>query len=211
MQRKGVFITFEGLDGSGKSTQVQALRKYLDEKNINYLISREPGGTELGEKLRKVLLDVKNTKICDRTEALIYAAARSQHIFELLLPAVEEGKLVICDRYIDSSIAYQGYGRDMLDEVGKINESMLNLLTPDMTFLLNANPNFLKYRINSREKDRMESETDKFRKKVYNGYLELSKENPDRIVVLDATLTKGKIRAEIRNRVEKLLTDKGFL
>ena len=122
---KGLFITLEGPDGSGKSTQIEYLREYFHGKGIETVLTREPGGTEIGEKLRDIILDKGNCEMCDMTEALLYAASRAQHVNQLIKPALEAGKVVVCDRFIDSSIAYQGYGRKLGDAVRVINELSL--------------------------------------------------------------------------------------
>lgn len=208
--RKGIFISFEGLDGTGKTTQIRYLKKFLDEKNITYIVSREPGGTKLGEKLRKLVLDVRNENLDDNAEVLIYAAARAQHVGEIIKPALESGKVVICDRYVDSSLAYQGYGRKMLNEVFSINDIITKDVMPDITFLLQMKPQNSLERIAIRENDRMEKESMSFHERVYRGYEELAKKYPHRIVKIDASKSKKEIALEIGIKVEKMLIERGI-
>ena len=138
---KGKFITFEGCEGSGKSTQLKMLSDYLDKQGIPYILTREPGGSPISEQIRKIILDGKNMEMCDECEALLYAASRIQHIKETVLPALDAGKLVICDRYIDSSLAYQGAARGLgLEYVASINEKALKMCPPDLTVFFDIPP-----------------------------------------------------------------------
>src|SRR5665648_577120 len=184
--KRGLFITFEGPDGSGKSTQIKKLKKKLENKGLETVLTREPGGTAISENIREIILDVKNSEMDSLTEALLYAAARSQHVTQVILPALEANKTVICDRFMDSSIAYQGYGRKLGDQVRIINKFAVRGITPDITFLLLLEPSIGKGRI-KREYDRLELEQNKFHEDVYQGYMELAKHNPDRIIIIDAT------------------------
>lgn len=152
---RGLFISFEGPDGSGKSTQIEYLKTYFRERRIDCVFTREPGGTEIGEKLREVILDKSNNEMCDMTETLLYAASRAQHVCQLIGPALKEGKIVVCDRFMDSSIAYQGYGRQLGDKVRVINEYAVMGIIPDLTFLLEIDPKVGKGRIRADERDRL--------------------------------------------------------
>ena len=138
---KGKFITVEGTDGSGKSTQLKLLMDYLGTKNCDVVFTREPGGTEISEKIRDVILDINNKEMTDMTEALLYAAARAQHVQQKIIPAINEGKVVICDRFVDSSIAYQGAARGLgTDNIMQINSFALNGIMPDLTLFFDLPP-----------------------------------------------------------------------
>ncbi|MFQ9893208.1 MAG: dTMP kinase [Emergencia sp.] len=145
--RRGLFITLEGPDGSGKSTQIQYIDQFFQERGIKTVFTREPGGTPIGEKLREIILDRKNSEMCDMAEALLYAASRAQHVEEKIKPALLAGDVVICDRFIDSSIAYRGYGRNLGDAVRIINELAVAGCMPDITFLMELSPEVGKSRI----------------------------------------------------------------
>lgn len=208
--RKGLFITFEGGDGSGKSTQIRMLQKNLEKDGKEVLLTREPGGTEISEKIRDIILDRNNWEMDDMTEAMLYAAARAQLVSQVIKPALEEGKVVICDRFVDSSIAYQGYGRNLGDSVSIINSFAIGDCMPDMTVLLKVNPQEGSRRISVRneERDRIELASEDFHQKVYEGYLELEKKYPDRIVGIEATDTIENIAKVITGRVTELLESK---
>lgn len=204
--KKGLFITFEGPDGSGKSTQITKLKKMLESRGIETVLTREPGGTGISESIRNIILDVKNSDMDSLTEALLYAAARSQHVAKVIIPALEEGKTVICDRFMDSSIAYQGYGRRLGDQVRIINEYAVRGIVPHITFLLLLDPSIGIGRI-KRDYDRLELEQDDFHKEVYKGYMEMAKLHPDRIICIDATQSISEIEKEINQHLERLLTE----
>jgi len=204
---RGLFITFEGPDGSGKSTQIKKLKIKLENKGLETVLTREPGGTVISENIREIILDVKNSEMDSLTEALLYAAARSQHVTQVILPALEANKTVICDRFMDSSIAYQGYGRKLGDQVRIINEFAVRGIIPDITFLLLLEPSIGKGRI-KREYDRLELEQNKFHEDVYQGYMELAKCNPNRIIIIDGTRSIVEIEKEIELHLEKLLLKK---
>ena len=208
---KGLFITMEGPDGSGKSTQIQFLKEYFEEHGIPCLFTREPGGTPIGEKLRNIILDKANAEMCDMTEALLYAASRAQHVEELIKPALEQGKVVVCDRFIDSSIAYQGYGRELGDAVRVINEYAICGCMPDLTFLMELDPSIGKSRICADVQDRLELERIEFHNRVYEGYQEIAKIYDDRFACINAARDKEAIRADIIGRLEPVLQDRGLL
>ena len=200
---RGAFLSVEGLDGSGKGTQIERLSDALDRWGFEVVHTREPGGTPIGEKIREILLDRSNAGMANETEALLYAASRAQHVREKILPAVEQGKVVLCDRYLDSSVAYQGGGRQLgIDEVLAINAPAVNGVFPDLTVYLDINHReALRRRCAASEPDRMEMETDSFHARVEEGYHELIRRNPERFVVVDAEKSREEIAAEIQEKV----------
>ena len=202
--RKGKFITFEGCEGSGKSTQLKMLSAYLDREGIPYIMTREPGGSPIAEDIRNIILDGKNTAMCDECEAMLYAASRIQHLREKVLPALEEGKLVICDRYVDSSLAYQGYARGLgLEYVADINKKALEIGTPDLTVFLNISPEkAFERKHGADENDRMEKQGLEFHKRVYDGYLHLLEKYP-RICAVESSGTAQQMHEDIVNLLKK--------
>lgn len=181
------FITFEGPEGSGKTTVLNQINKLLSE-NYNVISTREPGGVSTGEEIRNILLDGENIDI--RTEALLFAASRREHLVEKVIPALKNDKVVLCDRYIDSSLAYQGHARGIgIEEVKKINEFAINGLYPDLTIYLDIDAEVGRKRIlkNQRSQNRLDKETLTFHQKVIEGYKTLIKTNPERFKVVDAT------------------------
>lgn len=188
--KRNLFITFEGPEGAGKTTVIQKITERLEQENIQVLSTREPGGIEIAEKIRAVILDPEHTTMDERTEALLYAAARSQHYFEKVRPALDAGKLVICDRFIDSSLAYQGYARGIgVDEVLAINEFAIGKKLPDITILFDLAPEVGLARIQAngeREVNRLDVESLAFHQKVREGYGLLVKRYPERIKVVNA-------------------------
>ena len=192
---RGYFITLEGCEGSGKSTQLALLNDYFKDNNIDVVFTREPGGTPIAEDIRKIILDVKNIDMTDQTEALLYASARAQHISEKILPAVKAGKIVICDRYIDSSFAYQAYARGLgYDFVSGINAFAIKNCMPDLTIFYDISPReaFLR-KGGADEGDRVEQSGIAFHERVYGGYISLTEKFPDRIVKIDARKSKEEI------------------
>ena len=185
-----LFITFEGPEGAGKTTVIQKIAERLAEEKMDVLATREPGGIEIAEKIRSVILNPEHTAMDERTEALLYAAARSQHYFEKVRPALDAGKMVICDRFIDSSLAYQGYARGIgVDEVLSINEFAIGKKLPDMTILFDLAPEVGLARIHAhgeREVNRLDVESLAFHNKVREGYLQLVERYPERIYVVNA-------------------------
>ena len=206
---QGKFITFEGCDGCGKSTQLSRLRTYLEEKGIPHIFTREPGGGRISEGIREILLRGKNAEMSDECEALLFAASRAQHIRDRIAPAMEEGKLVICDRYVDSSFAYQAHARGLgMDFVSKINAFAMEQYLPDVTFFIDLSPEeaFARKK-GADENDRMEQAGLAFHKKVYEGYLAVAKAYPERVVVVDG---RQSIEA-IENAVREALISRGIL
>ena len=207
--KRGVFITFEGPDGSGKSTQVKLLAEYCNAHGYNVLLTREPGGTPISENIRNLILDPKNKEMVSSTEALLYAASRAQLVAQVIKPALEAGQIVICDRFLDSSIAYQGYARGLGDDVRVINEFAIQGLQPDMTFFMNLDPEIGMSRVElGGYKDRLEQEAMDFHRKVYEGYLEVSKIYKDRYINIDASKSAVYISAEISAIFEKYVAER---
>lgn len=205
---RGRFITFEGCEGSGKSTHIRLLAERLKTEGIDVLITREPGGSDVAEQIRKIILDGKNTAMCDECEALLYAAARIQHLKEIVEPALSAGKLVICDRYVDSSFAYQGYARGLGEEyIVKINSVALKEYAPDLTLFLNISPkNAFERKHGADEGDRMEQQGLAFHERVYEGYLALAQKTP-RIYAVDCSGSKFQTAEKIYN----ILKSKGII
>ena len=203
----GLFITFEGGDGTGKSTQVRLLAQWLAEHGRAVVTTREPGGTEVGTALRDIVLHHRG-EVDPRAEALLYAADRAQHIGTLVRPALERGDIVVQDRYIDSSVAYQGAGR-VLDaaEIKRISLWATGDLIPDLTVLLDLPGDVARARLAKEQKtfDRLENEHDDFHERVRAGFLQLAADEPDRFLVVDATQEIAQIAHVVRDRVGALL------
>ena len=202
---KGIFITFEGIDGCGKSTQCEMLKNHLESIGKDFLFVREPGGTVIGERIREILLDKKNSQMTVRTELLLFEAARAQITDEVIKPALEEGKIVLCDRFFDSSSAYQGMARGMgMDFVGSLNMAATGGLKPDITFFFDITAEEALARRGKRGEasDRIELAGLKFQEDVRKGYLELAKSSDGRIVTIDATNSIDEIFAQILKTLE---------
>lgn len=204
---KGIFITMEGPDGAGKSTQIDMLRSYLNDRGYDVLITRDPGGNEISEAIRQIILNKDFAEMGYMTELLLYASARAQLVKENIKPALEAGKAVIADRFVDSSAVYQGIGRGLgIETVYKVNEFALQGIMPDMTFLMDLDAEIgIARKKNQAELDRMENETLEFHRKVVEGYRFLAENNQDRIVKIDATLPISEIHDIIIRHVEKNL------
>ena len=198
MERTGKFITFEGCDGCGKSTQLKMLSDYLSENNIPHIFTREPGGGKISEEIRNILLNGKNSEMTDECEALLYAAARVQHLHDRVQPALSQGKLVVCDRYVDSSFAYQAYARGLgVDFIGKINAYAVENYSPDVTIFIDLSPEeaFQRKR-GADENDRLEQAGMAFHKKVYEGYKEIAK-TQKRVVTVSGRQTPQEVFADV--------------
>ena len=205
--KKGLFITFEGADGSGKTTQVNKIKTFLEEKGYEVVLTREPGALELGQKIRNILLHSTEV-IADRCEIFLFVADRAQHVETFIKPAIEAGKIVLCDRHTDSTIAYQGYGRGQDVELLKnLNNIAVNGLKPDLTLLFDVSTEVAQDRVGS-EKDRMESIGIEFHKKVRNGYLELYKQEPDRIKLINANNSIDNVYEDTKQVIIQLLQEK---
>ena len=208
---RGLFITLEGGDGAGKSTQIRNIERFFDEKGLVVVHTREPGGTPISEKLRNILLDNSNTEMADVTEMMIYAASRAQNVREFILPALERGEIVICDRFVDSSIAYQAYGRELGDMVGIVNHYATGGLTPDITFWLDIDPQAGKMRAaKAGDLDRLELEQMDFHYRVYDGYKRLAEDDPGRVKRIDASDTVDNIKDDIYAHLEELCRARGI-
>ena len=203
----GLFISFEGIDGVGKSTQADALETFVRSHGLDVVRTFEPGGTELGQEIRHLLLHRKGD-VAPRAEALLYAADRSHHVATKIRPALEAGKVVIIDRYLDSSVAYQGAGRELeTKEIRDLSLWATNGLLPNLTILLDLDPELARARRDTTgtEPDRLEREKVEFFAAVRAGYLELAKAEPERFLVIDATSSKEQIQAQIQARVTERL------
>jgi dTMP kinase len=204
-KRKGIFITLEGPEGAGKTTQLKLLAKYLQDENIEHVMTRDPGGTSLGKPIRRILLDAKSV-VSPVAELLLYEADRAQNVSEIILPALEEGKVVFCDRYIDSTLAYQGYGRGIdLDLIRKINDVATQGLIPVRTILFDIESSAGLARLHPSGHDRLEREALEFHQKVRNGYLALSEQDPNRWRKLDAAMAMHSVQEELRRFVMEVV------
>ncbi len=204
---KGLFITFEGIDGSGKTTQLNKVKTFLETKGYNVITTREPGAMELGKKIREILLHYEG-EVSDKSEMFLFLADRAQHVEKLIKPAIEEGKIVLCDRHTDSTIAYQGYGRGQdINILKDLNRIAVNGIIPDLTLLFDVSLETSQNRVGD-EKDRMESSGIEFLKKVRNGYLELLKEHPRRIKIINANNNIETVFEETKTVIEKTLQEK---
>jgi dTMP kinase len=200
---KGLFITFEGGEGSGKTTQIELLKQYFLTKNYTVTTTREPGGSLICEQIRAILKDGNNGKMDNVTELLLFSAARCQHATDIITPALNRGEVVISDRFYDSSIVYQGYGRGLGEKlVRKVTKIAINDLTPDITFYLNIDPKQAFLRKSGPDNDRFEQSGIAFHEKVRQGYLTLAKREK-RIVVIDAAQTVEEVHANMVSVLEK--------
>lgn len=201
--KKGLFIVFEGGEGSGKTTAIEEVYKWLIEEGIKCIQTREPGGIKISEQIRQVILNKENVMMEARTEALLYAAARRQHLVEKVIPALEKGVIVLCDRFIDSSLAYQGYARNLgIEEVMSINKFAIGEYMPDISILFDLDPKIGLERIsnnNSREINRLDLEELDFHQKVRDGYNIVYERNKDRIIKIDAEQSKENVIKQIKS------------
>lgn len=209
-KKKGMFISLEGGEGSGKSTQTHLIKKYLCRKGYRVTTTVEPGGTEIGHQIRAILLSPSNKKMTPLTELFLYLASRAQIVQEIILPALKEGKAVICDRYIDSSVAYQGKGRDLgMKVVERFNDITTKGLEPHLTFFFDIDPKLglsRKSKSTRGKMDRLENEQVAFHRQVRQGYITLAKKYPERIKVISvkAELTPVEIFQQIKKEIDHL-------
>lgn len=203
---KGMLITFEGPDGSGKSTQIAMLKEYLLSRGYEVIFTREPGGTQIGEKIREIVLDNNNSEMAPMCEALLYASSRAQLVHEIIKPAIEKGKVVIADRFVESSIVYQGIGRNLgVDRIRMINNAATDGLKPNVTFLLTIPyEEGLRRKVSQRSLDRLENSGSDFHKRVYEGYMQLTG-SAEYIKTVDANRTVEEIHKDIASTIEGLI------
>ena len=200
---QGLFITFEGADGCGKTTQIELLNKYLQNKGKTTLLTREPGAKGLGVKLREILLNYDG-EVSPQCESFLFLADRAQHIDCIIKPALKEGKIILCDRHTDSTVAYQGYGRGLdLNRINMLNDIATGGLKPDLTIVFDVDVETSMQRVGN-EKDRMESAGVEFFNKVRQGYLEIAKNEPNRVKVINSSDTIENIHKQVVELVEKL-------
>jgi dTMP kinase len=200
--QRGLFISFEGIDGSGKSTQLELCAQALEASGQAVVVTRNPGGTPFGVELRRILLH-GDSPIGTTAELLLFMADRAQHREELILPALAEGKIILCDRYSDSTLAYQGYGRSLpLETIRELNAIATQGLSPALTFLFDGEPSLLAQRVTKRgQVDRLEGEPLSFRERVRSGYCALAQAEPERIQMLDASQSIEALHAEVMARI----------
>lgn len=202
------FISFEGGEGSGKTTIIKKLSADLQDLGYEFVYTREPGGSKIAEEIRNIILNVENTQMDYTTEALLYAASRRQHLSEVIKPALKAGKVVICDRYIDSSLAYQGYARGLgIDEVYKMNQYAIDGIMPNLTFYIDVLPQVGLKRVKNRDSspDRLDLEKIEFHELVRRGYFEVAKMFPERIVIIDGNRTPEEIYEDIKKIILSIL------
>ncbi len=201
---RGLFITFEGADGCGKTTQLNLLKEYLEGKGYDVVLTREPGGRGLGEKVREILLNYDGV-VSDRCESFLFLADRAQNIDIIVNPAVKQGKIVLCDRHTDSTVAYQGYGRGLdIEQINMLNNLATHNKKPDLTFVFDVDIETSMKRV-GQNKDRMESSGMDFFNKVRQGYLKLAQNEPDRIKVIDSTKTIDKVFEDVKKIIDSYL------
>ncbi len=206
---EGKFISFEGPDGSGKTSVIKVVEKYFQDLGYEVIITREPGGIKISEKIRDIIHDVEHKEMDPRTEALLYAASRAQHLNQKIIPAVDAGKVVLCDRYVDSSLAYQGFGRNLgFEEVLNINMFAIDGYFPDLTIFVDVLPEIGLKRVFSsddREKNRLDLEPLKFHKKIYDGYQKIIKRYPNRIKKVNGDQPIELVAEEAINIIKNVL------
>lgn len=201
---KGLFVTFEGTDGCGKTTQIELLKTYLENKGHTVLLTREPGAKGLGTKLREILLNYEG-EVSPNCESFLFLADRAQHIDTIIKPAIERGEIVLCDRHTDSTVAYQGYGRGLdLNQINMLNTIATSGFKPDITFVFDIDIETAQKRV-GKTKDRMESAGVEFFKKVRQGYLDIAKSEPERVKVLDATQTIEDISNQVKKYIDNII------
>lgn len=206
---RGLFISFEGTEGSGKTSIIREVEKHFQNNGVQVLTTREPGGIRISEKIRDILLDKQHTEMDARTEALLFAASRRQHLVEKIRPALEEGKLILCDRFVDSSLVYQGIARKLgIDEVMQINQFAIENTFPDLTIFVDVRPEVgLKRVFNTanREVNRLDLEQIHFHEMIYQGYMDLIQKYPNRIKRIDGELSIGEVSKQAIALIETLI------
>jgi dTMP kinase len=209
-----MFISLEGIEGSGKTTQIGRLVEFLEEMGIDCVTTRQPGGTRIGENIRSILLDPGNSALAPMAELLLYMADRAQHIHELIIPALNNGKTVVCDRYFDATLVYQGFARGLsIELIGQLHQLLFDDLKPDVTLLLDLSPQVglerawqqLNNGQRAGDESRFEAEAVAFHEKVRAGYLELARLEPDRFRIIDAAQSQDKVFTAIRGIVSSIL------
>lgn len=205
---RGLFITIEGPDGAGKSTQVKLLGEYFQQRGYQVIFTREPGGTDISEQIRGVLLNPENKAMTVTTEILLYAAARAQHVDQVVKPALEKGHVVICDRFMDSTLAYQGYGRNIdLHLIEELNALATRGLEPDVTLILDLSVEVGLARVKARsaagQPDRMEQELTEFHQRVREGFLQIAAQQVQRCRVIDASTSAEIVQSQIRQIIQE--------
>lgn len=204
----GKFITFEGPEGSGKTSVINGIKEYLDNEKINYITTREPGGIKIAEEIRDIILDKDNTEMDANAEALLFAASRSQHFSEKVVPALEAGKVVLCDRFVDSSLAYQGHARGLgIDKVYEINKFAIGNKLPDVTIFIDVPPSVGLNRVfsNTRKVDRLDLEDISFHELVYEGYMIIAEKYKERFKIVDGTQSKEKVIEDTIEIIKSIL------
>lgn len=205
---KGIFITFEGGDGAGKTTLIQKIFTYLEKHGLDVVQTRAPGGTQIGKDIRNLLLHKHDAPLSKRSELLLFLADRAQHVDELILPHLKKGKIVLCDRFNDSTTAYQGGARGFKEDlVRKLCDFACNSLTPDLTLYLDLDPKigFERAKKAGLEKDRIESETLKFHQKIRKAFKQIAKKEPKRFIIIDASKTPEEVYSQAKVKIDALL------
>lgn len=208
---RGLLIAFEGIEGSGKTTQARLLYNFFKQKSLQCIFTREPGGTDIGERIREILLDVKHKNMHPKTELLLYLASRAQHTYEKILPELQKGTIIITDRYALSSMAYQGVARDLsFKVVTRFNKFATANLKPDLTILVDVPVDIGLGRMGKRDLDRLEQEKIEFHQKIRNAYLILAKKAPKKILVFSGTKSEDELHQEIKEKVLTFLNNRGI-
>ncbi len=207
--KKGRFITFEGGEGVGKSTQVKMLTEFLKSQSIDFILTREPGGTPVAEQIRSITHNPENTSLDEVSETLLFSAARRDHLVSVIWPALEKGIWVICDRYADSTMVYQGFGRGdknlSLSDLEALYRFLAGSFQPDLTFVMDLDPRIGFERIKNRQKDRMEQMDKSFYENIRNGYLKVALKNPNRCVLIDANQDVNMVHCQIIDKIKERL------
>lgn len=211
--KKGIFVTFEGIEGSGKSTQMKLLCRFLKDIGIDYIATVEPGGTDIGEEIRGILLSVEHSGMTPLAELLLYAASRAQHVDEIVRPSLEKGLVVVCDRFSDSTLAYQGFGRGLdRDLIAKINDICTGGVLPDLTFLLDVDVvTGLKRNERAKKIDRFELEAVEFHNNVREGYRSIAEREPGRVKIIDGDRRTEDVSRDIKAVFEGLLREREYV